>query len=141
MVAERELLSIVETLKEFHNILLGQQLHIYTDHQNLMHKNFNTDHVMQWRLLIEEYAPTFHHIKGKNNTAADSLSHLPFYETCLQEHDYNAYILAECFDTEPDKDTFPLTFDYLRSEQRKDDHLQHKLAQHKYSLQSFCGGE
>ena len=29
---ERELLSIVETLKEFRNILLGQQLKIYTDH-------------------------------------------------------------------------------------------------------------
>jgi hypothetical protein len=137
MVAERELLSIVETLKEFHNILLGQQLHIYMDHQNLMHNNFTMDHVMRWRLLIEEYAPTFHHIKGKNNTAADALSHLPFYETCLQEHDYNAYILAECYDMEPDKKTFPLTFKYLCSEQWKDDCLQYKLVQGTYCLQSF----
>ena len=45
---ERELLAIVETLKEFRNILLGQKLTIYTDHKNLTHKNFNTDHVMQW---------------------------------------------------------------------------------------------
>ncbi len=35
---ERELLLIVETLKEFQNILLGQQIVVHTDHQNLTHK-------------------------------------------------------------------------------------------------------
>ena len=35
---ERELLSIVETLKEFRNILFGQKIAIYTDHENLVQK-------------------------------------------------------------------------------------------------------
>ena len=43
---ERELLSIVETLKEHRNILLGHEIEVFTDHQNLVYKTFNTKRVM-----------------------------------------------------------------------------------------------
>ena len=32
---ERELFKIIETLKECRNILLGQQIKVFTDHENL----------------------------------------------------------------------------------------------------------
>ena len=51
-VTERKLLSIVETLKEFRTILLGQKLRMYTDHKNLTCKTFNTNRVLRWRLII-----------------------------------------------------------------------------------------
>ena len=48
-VTERELPSIVETLKYFRTILIGQKLRIYTDHKNLTCKNVNTDIVLRWK--------------------------------------------------------------------------------------------
>ena len=76
---EHELLAIVETLKEFRNILLGQQLTIYTDHKNLTHKTFNTNRVMRWQLLLEVYKPTLHYIKGERKVVADAFSRLDLH--------------------------------------------------------------
>ena len=50
-VIKKELLSIVETLKEFCTILLGQKFNIYIDHKNITCKNVNTDIVLQWRFI------------------------------------------------------------------------------------------
>ena len=61
---DKELLSIVETLKEFCNILLGHQITVYTDHKNLTYNFFNTERVMRWRLILEEFGPESKYIKG-----------------------------------------------------------------------------
>jgi RNase H-like domain found in reverse transcriptase/Reverse transcriptase (RNA-dependent DNA polymerase) len=73
---ERELLSIVETLKEFRNILLGQKDLVFTDHKNLTYKNFITERVMRWRLILEEYGPELRYVNGEFNIVADALSRL-----------------------------------------------------------------
>ena len=54
---EKELLGIVETLKEFRYILLGHRIVVHTDHKNLCRENtiHEMQHVMRQRLLIEEY--------------------------------------------------------------------------------------
>ena len=48
---EKELLSKVENLKDFRNILLGHHITVYTDHKNITYKIFNTERVMCWRLI------------------------------------------------------------------------------------------
>ncbi len=77
---ERELLSIVETLKEYRNILLGHPLIVHTDHKNLVYKHFNTERVMRWRLILEEFGPELRYIKGEQNIVADALSRLDISE-------------------------------------------------------------
>jgi hypothetical protein len=94
---ERELLAIVKTLKEFRNILLGQQITIYTDHQNLTYKNFNTERVMRWRLVLKEYGPEFKYIKGTHNIVADALSRLEIAQPTQTEHLTHLENLAELF--------------------------------------------
>ena len=100
-VGERKLLSVVETLKMFRNILLGQPLNVYTDHLNLTYKTCTTDRVLRWRLLLEEYNSTFYFISGECNIVADALSRLPCISSSIKnEQSYTLQILAECFGTD-----------------------------------------
>ena len=69
-------LSIVETLKESRNSLLGKQIKVCTDNKNLTYKIFKMAQFMQWRLIFEEYSPELIYIQGSKNIAADVLSRL-----------------------------------------------------------------
>ena len=77
---ERELLSIVETLKEFKNILLGHKIVVFTDHKNLTHDSlgYTSERLMRWQLLMEEFGPEINYIKGKANSVADAISRLNY---------------------------------------------------------------
>ena len=76
-VTEIGILSILETLKEFRTIQLGQKLWINNDNKNLMCKTFNDDRVLRWWLILEEYGPDIEYIKGENNIVTDRLSIIP----------------------------------------------------------------
>jgi hypothetical protein len=74
------LLSIIETLREFRNILLGYKIIVHTDHKKITYAKSTSDRVMLWRLLIEEFGAEFKYIQGKHNLIADALS-------CLEMED------------------------------------------------------
>ena len=76
---EKELLSIVETLKEFRNILFGYPIQVFSDHKNLVHAATisQSQRVMRWRLILEEFGPDIKHMSGENNVVADIMSRLP----------------------------------------------------------------
>ena len=136
---EKELLSIVETLKEFRNILLGHQITVYTDHKNLTHKNFNTERVMRWRLILEEFGPELKYIKVENNVVADALSRL---EKSPNQEILNISELYGCDDEDMPDSAYPIRYHDISKAQKTDAKLQQKLVSHKeYTLVIFCGGD
>ena len=46
-------------------MLLSHKLKIYTDHNNLTYKNFNTNKVLRWILILEEYSMYIEYIQGE----------------------------------------------------------------------------
>lgn len=72
-MGEWELLAIVETLREFRDMLLGINLEIHTDHKNLTFNSSN-ERVRRWRLLLEEFKYDLHYTPGKENVIADVIS-------------------------------------------------------------------
>jgi sulfite reductase beta subunit-like hemoprotein len=74
---ERELLSTIETCKEYNNILLGYPIKFFTDHKN---NTFNglkaSDRVLCWLLLLEEFGESFEYLPGKKNVVVDALSRI-----------------------------------------------------------------
>jgi len=146
---ERELLSIVETLKEFRSILFGQQIIVHTDHENLTYKNFTSDRVLRWRLYIEEYSPDLRYIKGSKNIFADALSRLEIsdtpHETLLTEEAFSTwygYTTSEIEHFTLDFDSNPLNFANIAVAQKSDADIQKILLLKNtlYQLQSFHGG-
>ena len=96
-VGEKEMLSVVEALKEFHTMVSGYPIDIYVDHKNWTHdKIVRNARVLRWRMSLEDYDITFHYIKGEKNVVADALSRLPIVER--DENDDEFAIMEEMFE-------------------------------------------
>ena len=135
---DTELLSMVATLKEFGNILLGHQITVYTYHKNLTNENFNTKHVMRWRLILEECGPELKYVKGENNVVADSLSRL---EISDNQDILNISELYGYDDKDLPDSAYPIRYHDISKAQKTDAKLQQKTVSHKdYTHDTIHGG-
>ena len=57
-------------------MLLGVDLHVLTDHKNLIFDTLKMQCVLHWHNKVEEFSPTLHYIEGPHNILADNLSRL-----------------------------------------------------------------
>ena len=137
----------METLKEFRNILLGQQIIVHTDHENLTYKKFNSDRVMRWRLFIEEYSPDLKYIKGTKNVVADALSRLAHTDADISDDLEAFYFIMECLTKDKedkvfDYDFHPLAYANLDKAQQADKDIKKilRMDNSKYSIQDFHRG-
>ena len=118
---------------------MGQQIVVYTDHKNLTYNNFNTEHVMRWWLLIEEFGPTIEYIKGPKNIIDNALSRIDLVSSPSDLQD-----MADCYGLDKDdlpSNAFLITYQLINHEQNKDKTLltTAKGAKH-YMLKEFHGG-
>jgi len=67
---DKELISIVMTLHEFRSMLLGAELHIHTDHKNILHIGNSSQRRLRWISYVNEYGPELHCVEGSANAVA-----------------------------------------------------------------------
>jgi hypothetical protein len=131
---EKELLATVECLKQFRGILFGYPIDVWSDHKNLVYAVTLSESqcVMRWRLILEEFGPNIQHIPGVDNIVADTLSRLPSANTDRAEDDTspetNKMFVTNGTATD---DSFPLTLSSVLREQNKELNKQSsKLSKH-----------
>ena len=105
-------------------MLLGYDITVFTDHQNLIHEKTlkASDRVMRWKLLLEEFGIKTVHVKGTKNVLADPMSRLDFQEEQSQDatlhgpHPHHPTVLcSEIMNLE--EEDFPLSLSVIHRHQ------------------------
>jgi hypothetical protein len=81
-IFDRELLTVIRMLTEWHHYLEGNPhpVIVFTDHKNLLYFRTAqklTSHQAHWQLILSMFNIELHHIPGTKLAAPDALSHRP----------------------------------------------------------------
>jgi hypothetical protein len=73
---DKELLCVIATLCTFRSMLLGAELHIHTDHKNILNVGDSSEQRLRWISYVDEYSLTLHCVEGPRKIIADTFSRL-----------------------------------------------------------------
>ena len=123
---EKEMLAIVECLKQSKGIIFGYEINLLSNHKNLDYITSlsESQRVMLLWLILKEFGTNIQHISGVDNMVADTLSRLPSatsdkYESCTRNAQCCANELFSIGRVENEKYCFPLNFLFVQIEQQK----------------------
>jgi hypothetical protein len=72
----KELLCVIATLCKFHSMLLGAELHVHTDHKNILRFGDSSQQRLCWISNVDKYGPEIHYVDGPCNVIAGTFSRL-----------------------------------------------------------------
>jgi hypothetical protein len=93
-------------------MLLGADIHVFTDHKNLAFNTLKTQCALCWHTKIEEFSPMLHYIAGPRNILADNLSRLHRLVTPAQIAEGKKLIEPAEVSTEEEDETYFLDQEY-----------------------------
>jgi hypothetical protein len=69
---DKEFLGVIATQCEFHSMLLGAELHVHTDHKNILSIGDSSQQRLCWIFHVDEYGPELHYVERPCNVIADT---------------------------------------------------------------------
>ena len=95
ITTDKEILAVVECLKQLQGIVYVYKINVLSYHKNLVYAATLSSYqrLMCLKLILEEFGPTVHHIYGVDNIVYDMLSILPYtpsdkYDPCTSKQQY-----------------------------------------------------
>jgi hypothetical protein len=85
---DKEFLCVIATLHEFHSMLLGAELHVHTDHKNILNVGDSSEQRLRWISYVDEYSSTLHNVEGPHNVIASTFS-------CLSHQDDTSAVVGK----------------------------------------------
>ena len=117
----------MECLKQFRGIIFGYEINVFSDHKNLVYAATlsESQRVMRWRLIFEEFGPNIQHISGVDNIVSDTIIRLPStpsdkYKTCTRKAQCRANELFSMNRVENHEYCFLLNILIVKREQQKE---------------------
>ena len=116
----------MEFLKQSRGIIFGYEIDVFSYHKNPLYSTTlsESQRVILWQLIIEEFGTNIQHISGVDNILSDAIGRFPStpsnkYEPCTRKSQCRSNELFALIRIENNEDCFPLNLLIVQRKQQK----------------------